>query len=189
MKTIAILLVEYFLRYIKKRFYKIGINTKIQIRKIVFNKNSFLKVGENAIIECSLVFEKPNTSINIGDRTFIGGSTLLDCTSDLIIGNDVLISWGCTIIDHNSHSINWIERQNDVIDCLKNAKNWEHVVSKKIIIKNRSWIGFNTIITKGVTIGEGSIIASGSVVTKDVDPYTVVGGNPAKFIKKIPHDL
>jgi acetyltransferase-like isoleucine patch superfamily enzyme len=47
------------------------------------------------------------------------------------------------------------------------------------------WIGFNSIILKGVTIGEGAVIAAGSVVTKDVSPYTIVGGNPAKFLKKI----
>lgn len=53
----------------------------------------------------------------------------------------------------------------------------------KIIIKDDVWIGMGSIIMSGITIGQGSIIAAGSVVTKDVEPYSIVGGNPAKFIK------
>ncbi len=53
------------------------------------------------------------------------------------------------------------------------------------MIKDKTWIGMNSIILKGVTIGKGSVVAAGSVVTEDVKPYTMVAGNPAKYIKKI----
>lgn len=52
------------------------------------------------------------------------------------------------------------------------------------VICDDVWIGYSTIIMAGVTIGRGSIVAAGSIVTKNVDPYTIVGGNPAKFIKR-----
>ncbi len=55
---------------------------------------------------------------------------------------------------------------------------------KSIVVKDYVWIGGNSTILPGVTIGEGAIVAGGSVVTKDVEEYTIVGGNPAKFIKK-----
>jgi len=64
-------------------------------------------------------------------------------------------------------------------------KDWSNVISKEIIIKDKAWIGFNVIILKGVTIGEGAIVASGSVVTKDVPDFTLVGGNPARIIKSV----
>ena len=64
-------------------------------------------------------------------------------------------------------------------------KNWEKVKSAPIVIQDKCWIGFNTIILKGVTIGEGAIVAAGSLVTKDVAPYTLVAGNPAKFVKDL----
>ena len=57
--------------------------------------------------------------------------------------------------------------------------------TKEIISEDKVWIGAGCIITQGVTIHEGAVVASGSVVTRDVAPYTLVGGVPAKFIKKI----
>ena len=60
------------------------------------------------------------------------------------------------------------------------------VHSSPVIIENDAWIGFNATILKGVKIGEGAIIGAASVVTKDVAPYTIVAGNPAKLIREIP---
>ena len=62
---------------------------------------------------------------------------------------------------------------------------WSEINTKEIIIKNNAWIGMRSIILKGVTIGEGAIVAAGSVVTKDVPPYTLVAGNPAVIKKKL----
>ena len=66
-------------------------------------------------------------------------------------------------------------------------KNWEHVQRSKIRIGDKAWIGFNSIILKGVTIGEGAVIAAGSIVIHDVPEWSVVGGNPAKVIRLIPN--
>lgn len=60
---------------------------------------------------------------------------------------------------------------------------WDAATKGPIIVEDEVWIGQNSIVISGVTIGEGAIIATGSVVTKDVKPYSIVGGNPAKFIK------
>ena len=102
-----------------------------------------------------------------------------------------MISWGCTIVDSNFHSLVSSERLED----LKNArKKYEkrnlgdkiksnNIKADPAIIKDKVWIGSNSIIMKDATIGEGSIVASGSVVTKDVPDYAIVGGNPAKVIK------
>ena len=60
---------------------------------------------------------------------------------------------------------------------------WDKIKSKKILIKRNAWVCARSIILKGVTIGEGSIVAAGSVVTENVPDYSLVAGNPAKFIK------
>jgi len=136
------------------------------------------------MIESDFYFDKENAEIEIGQRTYIGPSKII-CADNIKIGNDVLISWGCTIVDHNSHSINFSERNNDVKEWLEGRKDWTHVVTKPVIIQDKVWIGFNSIILKGITIGEGAIVAAGSVVTQNVPGYSIVGGNPAKIIRQL----
>ena len=153
-------------------------------QKINSNKN--IEIGDDCYIMGNFTLLNNKAKIKIGNRVFIGPGTTFFCYSDIEINDDTMISWGCTLIDTNAHSLIWEERKNDVINWIKGPeyKNWDVVRSEKIIVKSKSWIGFNSIITKGVTLGEGSIVASGSVVTKNVEPYTIVGGNPALFIKK-----
>lgn len=157
----------------------------------------YLCVGSEGIIGGRFIFETEEGYIQIGNRVHIGGSTFIS-RRRIIIEDDVTIAWGCTIYDHNSHSVHWAERKNDTLqeykdflesgNLIKN-KDWSNVISKEIIIKRRAWIGFGVTILKGVTIGEGAVIGAGSVVTKDVPSYTVVGGNPAMVMRNINEDL
>jgi len=165
-----------------------GIN--LEIRKKVENKMYF-EVGENSLVSGNYVVENEKGKISIGKNTFIGRGDFISIEK-IEIGDNVLISWGCTFIDNDAHSLNSEERTNDVINLKRGLdegkigkyKDWTKVQSAPIKIENKVWIGFNTIILKGVTVGEGAIVGAGSVVTKDVAPFTVVAGNPAKFIKK-----
>lgn len=151
-----------------------------------------ISIGDNCIISSRLILENVKGQIRIGNNTNIGGSTLISI-NEINIGSNVWISWGCTIIDHNSHSILYQDRMIDHEKALIGMKegnpgkdkNWVNVKSSPIIIGNNSWIGLNCIILKGVTIGEGCIIGAGSVVTKSIPPNTIVGGNPAKVIRKL----
>jgi galactoside O-acetyltransferase len=146
-----------------------------------------LAIGNSTIVEGSILFDRNGAQVSIGDRTFIGASSIV-CAEKIEIGNDVLISWGCTIVDHNSHAIDWASRKNDVTNWAQGKKNWSGVKIKSVKIHDKVWIGLNSIILKGVTIGEGAIVGAGSVVTKDVLPYTIVAGNPARIIREIPLD-
>lgn len=157
----------------------------------------YLSVGNDTILNCQITFESQEGEIVVGNNTFLGGSHLI-CRTKIEIGDNVFIAWGGTIYDHDSHSLDYRERQKDIEQQLldfrsgKNFienKNWDVVNSKPIKICSNAWIGMNCIILKGVTIGEGAIVAAGSVVTKDVEAWTIAGGNPAKFIKNIPTDL
>jgi acetyltransferase-like isoleucine patch superfamily enzyme len=146
-----------------------------------------LFIGDRSIVSAYIYFERTNASISIGSETFIGKSCILAAT-DVVIGNNVLISSGVTVVDHNSHSIAYSERSSDVLDWKNSKKDWSNVVCKPVLISDKSWIGFNSIILKGITVGEGAIVGAGSVVTKDVPPWTIVGGNPAKIIRDIPEN-
>ncbi len=149
-----------------------------------------VKIGANSVVEGRLFLEQENSQIVIGDNTYIGSSSLVSLSS-ILIGNDVLISWGCTIMDNDAHSLISEQRMNDVRDWKRSLeeekvgkyKDWSKVNFAPITVKDKAWIGFNSIILKGVTIGEGAVVAAGSVVTKDVPDYAIVGGNPAQIIK------
>ena len=157
---------------------------KINFRGIRLKSKNRLSVGSGSIVEGSLIFDRADAEISIGEDTFIGNSTLI-CAEKIEIGNDVLIAWGCTIVDHNSHSVSWTQRSKDVSDWYRGEKDWTNVKRAPVLIGNKVWLGLNAIVLSGVTIGEGAIVGAGSVVTKDVPPWTIVAGNPAKIIREI----
>lgn len=111
--------------------------------------------------------------INEKDRSFINTEVRFSAPKDrIIIGKNVLIGARVSF-ETVSHSI-----------CIL-PEHRRGVLTKPIIIEDEVWIGVGTIIIQGVTVKRGAVIAAGSVVVKDVEAYTVVGGVPAKFIKSI----
>jgi galactoside O-acetyltransferase len=154
----------------------------------------YLKVGDDCMLNCHIAFESSEGTVIIGDRVFIGGGQIIS-RSRIEFGNDVFVAWGGCFYDHDSHSLDYKERQKDLLTQIENVrqgkdfltgKNWNVVNSMPIKIGSNAWIGMNCIILKGVTIGEGAIVGAGSVVTKDVPAWTIVGGNPARIIRELP---
>ncbi|WP_280925454.1 acyltransferase [Shewanella holmiensis] len=169
----------------------------VLLRSTRFNMNSgenTVSLGKKTMVGCTFCFESARGEIIVGDNTFINGSTILISRESIHIGSNVTIAWGCTIYDHNSHSLDYLERRKDVTRQLEahsvgedfiSNKDWSTVKSSQITIEDDAWIGFNCIILKGVTIGKGAVVGAGSVVRDDVAPWTVVAGNPAVFIKSL----
>lgn len=157
-----------------------------KVENISKNRDNII-IGENTIIEGKLLVFKYGGKIKIGENVYVGlGSNIW--SGELIeIGNNVLISHNVNIIDTNSHEIDYEERLTSYSKQIK----FGHPISKgnvetgKIIIGDNVWISFNSVILKNIKIGKGAIIAAGSVVTKDVAPFTLVAGNPARIIKTI----
>jgi acetyltransferase-like isoleucine patch superfamily enzyme len=192
------LIFKYFRKPVNNRNTNldIGNNTSFDPNQLVLRKpvagRKFISIGNDSVVEGQYVFEKDTGKIKIGSRTFIGGGQFI-CVDSIEIGDDVLISWGCTFIDNDAHAIDWNIRKNDVKDWKRGLdersvgkyKNWEGINCSPIRVDSKVWIGFNCIILKGVHIGEGAIIGAGSVVTKDVPPFTLVAGNPSRIIKSL----
>ena len=163
----------------------VGSNSDLFCRIDKRNKNSTISIGNNCLINGKLVTETDNSTIIIKNNVFVGGKTIIDCKDEIVIEDNVLVSYECIIADHDSHSLVSNKRQDDLLRFKKGAMNWHEVDSKKITIKKNAWICTRSIILKGVTIGEGAIVAAGSVVTCDVPDYTLFAGNPAIFKKKL----
>ena len=135
------------------------------IRNYLYRKYFGLIIGSNTVIYNSCHIRAPK-NIVIGENTSIGDQCILDGRSGLTIGNCVNMSTGAWI---------WT-MQHDVNDPDFAA------TGSPVVVEDYAWISARTIILPGVTVGHGAVIAAGAVVTKSVEPYTIVGGVPAKKI-------
>lgn len=118
-------------------------------------------------------------------------ATINNGVGDVIIGDHTRIGIGNVIIGPAQLGNNIILAQNIVISGLNHHYedinlpiHLQNVYTRPIVVEDECWIGSNAVITAGVTIGKHSVIAAGAVVTKDVPPYSVAAGNPARIIKK-----
>ncbi len=158
-----------------------------------YDLGKFVHIGNDNMLDCKIIVESNEAQILVGDKVFIGCSTII-CRSRIEFGNNIFVAWGAYFYDHDSHSVNFEDRQNDITQQLRDYrngdsfiknKNWDVVKTAPIKICDNVWIGMNAIILKGVEIGEGAIVGAGSVVTKSVEPWTMVAGNPARVVKHL----
>ena len=127
-----------------------------------------------------------NGKIIVHPEVYIGDDCLLSCADMIEIGSYTLIAHGVQIFDNDSHPLDWRSRQKDwhtIMDGLAIPR--EAIATSPIHIGQHVWIGLNSIILKGVRIGDNSIIAAGSVITNDIPAGVIAGGNPARVIRKI----
>lgn len=133
----------------------------------------WIKYGKNVHCKWDVVIHSPNKDITIGSNVGINKRCVI--ISDLNIGSDVLIAPHCAFLNRGEHSYDLIGCS--VFDAPRNR-------SEKIYIGNDVWIGYGSIILGGVSIGNGAIIAAGSVVIDDVPEFSIFAGNPAREIKR-----
>lgn len=122
--------------------------------------------------------------ITIGEHTKIGLDCKILCADSITLGNYVMLGDSITICDNNNHPINPLDRA--IIYRTpwdSEYRGWKYSQSAPIVVEDNVFIGSNVRICKGVTIGQGSLIAACSVVTKDVPTNCIAAGNPAKIVK------
>lgn len=129
------------------------------------------ELGTNSTIEDFSAINNGVGSVIIGDRTKIGLSNTI--IGPVTIGNDIRLAQNITLsgLNHNYEDINIPIHE-------------QGVSTAQINIEDNTWIGANVVVVAGVTIGKHSIVAAGSIVTKDIPPYSVAVGNPARIIKQ-----
>ena len=177
---------KYYMWLFRKKGVKYGNNMTILGRmsvvgpgKIIIGDNFYLTSGDhiNAIsanLQASFFTDSPNAQIRIGNNVGMS-STRIRIHKGITIGNDVKIGGGVLLIDTDGHPIDYFQRRITK----------EGTISAPIVIEDDVWIGAQSIILKGVTIGARSIIGAGSVVVKDIPADCIAGGNPCKVIKYI----
>jgi acetyltransferase-like isoleucine patch superfamily enzyme len=148
---------------------------------------SKIVIGEGSQIAGTLLIVPYGGKISIGKNCYLGDHSRIWSAEDVFIGDNVLISHNVNIMDTDSHEIDALERAEGykVHVATGHPKEKGSVCTGAVYIENNVWIGFNAIVLKGVSIGEGAIVAAGSVVTKNIAPYTLVAGNPAVAVKEL----
>ena len=124
--------------------------------------------------------------IIIHDDVYIGDDCLISCANRVEIGAFTMLAHGAQVFDNDTHPLDYDQRIYDhqlIVGQSSGTKS--EIPHAPVLIGRNVWIAFNAIVMKGVRIGDGSVVAAGSVVTKDVPPHTVVGGNPARVIRTL----
>lgn len=143
-------------------------NKETQKGFLELNSNSEINVSGNFTLHNGAhVILMPSAKLNLGSG-YINRNVKIRCFKEITIGKDVAISENVSIWDSDAH-----ELQNNLRDNVQPIKIGNHV-----------WIGMNSIILKGVEIGDGAVIAAGSIVNKNVEANSLYGGVPAKKIKE-----
>ncbi len=176
----------------KRRYCRTGPRTVLLESSRVenFSKNgSAIRLGSNTVVGGQLLVFAHGGRINIGDNCFVGEGARVWSANSIEIGNRVLISHDVNIHDTNSHSLSAQLRHEHIMTMFESGhpKHLPDVTDAPVIIEDDVWIGFNAVVLKGVRLGRGCVVGSASVVTKNVDPYSVVAGNPARKVGSARH--
>ena len=153
---------------------------QIRCRLLLIGKKK-IKFGKTSTFGRGTVFYAPN-SMTIGENVYIGKYCSLE--TDIEIGNAVLIGNNVGLIGKYDHDYSYLGKSIKDSPWIGDAYYQFKGKGLKIVIENDVWIGYGSIIVSGVHIGRGAIVASGSVVLNDVEPYSIVAGNPAREISK-----
>ena len=140
-----------------------------------------LKGGNNTRIQADINAVK--AELVFGSNSFVNKGSKISCMNSIEIGDYVMISYDCDIIDNNSHPLNYLGRRKEIDDGFPNgtkkSENFE-ILSAPIIIKNDVWIGMKCLILKGVVISERSIVAANTKVNKSIESDTIYYGSRSK---------
>lgn len=154
--------------FLHKKHRTASIRSNVRLDVLPFNA---FTLGANSTIESFSVVNNGVGEVVIGDNCTVGiGAVVI---GPVTIGSDVIIA---------QHVV--MSGLNHVYEDVKLPIHLQPVTTKQIVIEEECWIGANVVITAGVTIGKHSVVAGGSVVTRNVPPYSVVGGNPARLLKQ-----
>ena len=161
----------YFNLRVKRSFYNNKLETGLRIE---YPRNLELGSGSYFGFDCK-IYSSENSKVKIGSGCEFNSNVMINARGkgSIVMGNNVLI--GPNVVLRSS---------DHVFDSLSDPICMQGMDDGYIVVQDDVWIGSNCVILKNTTIGKGSIVAAGAVVTKDIEPYSVVGGVPARIIKK-----
>lgn len=184
--------------YVKKMLGRatcvLGVGSRLGWSASIYNgsaDSNTISVGSNSIIKCELLVFPHGGRIAIGDWCYVGEGTRIWSAESIEIGNRVMLSHNVNILDSLTHPLSAKLRHHHLRHILTVGHPKSIDLGERAIrICDDAWIAAGATVLRGVTVGRGAIIGAGAVVTKDVEPWTVVGGNPARVLRHLhPEDV
>jgi acetyltransferase-like isoleucine patch superfamily enzyme len=159
-----------------------------RIRNALGDSNK-ITIGGRSHIRGELMIFGHGGRISIGEWCYVGVGTRIWSAAAIEIGNRVLISHSVNIFDNLTHPLRASERHEQAKQIFTSGHPREISLDEKPIkIGDDAWIGACAMVLRGVSVGEGGIVAAGAVVTRDVPAYSIVAGNPAVVVRELSLD-
>jgi acetyltransferase-like isoleucine patch superfamily enzyme len=178
-----------FKRILGIKYYTKGLNSQIAYPNKIMNPSkdkTKIIIGENSVLRCEIQILGHGGRVNIGDYCFIGENSYIWSGKSIKIGDRVLIGHNCNIFDNDIHPFDKDERHSQFKDILSTGHpKIINLNDDEVVIEEDVWIGANVTIMKGIRVCKGSIVGAGSVVTKNIEPFTVNAGNPSKILRRL----
>lgn len=133
-----------------------------------------VRIGSRVVLEPNVVFKlvDARAEIALDDHVFVGRGCIFDLAAPCSVGRGTLIAPGCLVVDHN----HGLDAATEI---------WmQPCTTQPVVIGADVWLGAKVVVLPGVTIGDGAVVAAGAVVTRDVGPMMIVGGVPARPLRK-----
>ncbi len=171
-----------------KRTAMVGKKVRIFVHAEWTNRHrQQLVIGDHVILGKVVLHVHDKGMLKISDFAALSG-VRIECAERVEIGKYCQISYNVEIHDNNSHPIDPTMRKEQIIGVHRDRTahgSIYHSETRAVLIEENAWIGHDVIILKGVRVGRNAIVATGSVVTKDVPENTIVAGNPARIVKTL----
>lgn len=175
-------LFEYFLSQVKFRLYGVRFGRRPYARGVVILNKGSIEIGDHCVLVSrpnrspdlvNLRAYFPRAVIRIGDRARLAGVTI-HCNCAVTIGRQSRLGPGVILCDNDSHRV-----ARSITDRAQEP------AEAPIVLEENVWLGMRCIVLKGVTIGQNTIVAAGSIVTRSLPPNVLAGGCPAKVIRNL----
>jgi acetyltransferase-like isoleucine patch superfamily enzyme len=163
------------------------IETTFSFRFFRSQRTPGVEYGRGASTYLGTMFDVgPEGRVTLGDFALVHGARII-CDSEITIGDHALISWNVVLMDTYRLPTNPAIRRDELqrVPLRESRIAAANVPARPLRIGHAVWIGFDSCVLPGVTIGEGSIVGARSVVTNDVPPFTIVAGNPARVVRAL----